>query len=67
MPVTKGVSGSPVFCRDDEDYKIVSVHTKNIEKLISSFHVSLKLRAEIFEYMQENFTQLYYEWDCSKY
>ena len=48
MPVTKGVSGSPVFSRDDEDYKIVGVHTKNIEKLIRSFHASLKLRTEMF-------------------
>ena len=49
MPVSTGVSGSPVFRGDDKDFKIVSVHNKNIDKLISSFHASLKLRTEIFE------------------
>jgi V8-like Glu-specific endopeptidase len=67
MPVTKGVSGSPVFRGDDEDFKIVSAHTKNIDKLITSFHASLKLRTEIFENMKENITQLCYSWDCSKH
>ena len=49
MPVTTGVSGSPFFRGDDEDFKIVSVHTKKIDKLITSFHAFLKLRTEIFE------------------
>ena len=49
MPITTGVSGSPVFRGDDEDFKIVSAHTKNIDQLITSFHASLKLRTEIFE------------------
>jgi len=66
IPVTKGVSGSPVFRGDDKDFKIVGVHSKNIEKLISSFHASLKLRTEIFEDIQKNLTQLCYSWNCSK-
>ena len=67
MPVTKGVSGNPVFPKDDEDYKIVAVHAKDINPLIKDFEASLKLTNEIFEYMKKNFTQLYFYWNCSKY
>ena len=67
MPVKSGTSGSPLFKSDDEDYKIIGIHAKDIEGLITSFYASLKLRREILIYMQENFTQLYYEWNCGKY
>ena len=66
MPVTKGVSGGPVFCKDDEDFKIVAVHAKDIKPLINNFKASLKLRSEIYEYIKIKFTQLYYQWNCSR-
>ena len=67
MPVTKGVSGSPVFSKDDEEYKIVAIHAKDIKPLIKNFKASLRLTNEIFEYMNKNFTQLCYKWDCGKF
>ena len=45
----------------------MAVHAKDINPLIKGFKASLKLRSEIFEYMEKNFTQLYYEWTCGKY
>ena len=65
MPLTKGVSGSPVFCKDDKNYKIVAVHAKDINPLIKDFKASLKLTNKIFEYMKKNFIELYYKWNCS--
>ena len=49
MPVKSGTSGSPLFKSDDEDYKIIGIHAKDIERLIRSFYATLKLRREIFE------------------
>ena len=63
MPVTKGVSGSPVICQDDDDFKIVGLHAKKMEKLIKTYHASLRLRKEIIYDVKENFTYLCYKWD----
>ena len=66
MPVTKGVSGSPVICKDDEEFKIVGLHAKNMERLIKTYHASLKLRVEIIDDVKENFNYLCYMWNGSK-
>ena len=69
MPVISETSGSPLLKSDDEDYKIIGIHAKDIERVIKSRSVcaTLKLRSEIFEYMKKNFTQLCYYYNCCKY
>ena len=52
MPVISETSGSPLLKSDDEDYEIIGIHAKDIERVIKSRSVcaTLKLRSDIFKY-----------------
>ena len=65
MPTKIGVSGSPLFFKDDQDFKIIGIHSANFKFKGEVVKASLKLRSGNFEFMKENFTQLYYSYDCS--